>query len=277
MPRSRRLSLVPVPFLILLACLATPGLAQPSVRAPKGHLLIIGGNGTTDEIVKRAVSAGGGATGRVVIFPQASELPETGAEAVKTWTDAGFGHAVVADTKDPEAAIRLVREATFIWFPGGDQTRLMKAFENTDIPEAIRARYADGALVGGTSAGAAVMSRVMITGEADLQSITAGKTETAPGLGLLPRAIVDQHFLKRQRNNRLISAVLDHPGLVGVGIDETTAIFVTGNAFEVLGKNSVVVIDARKASAIQAPAGRLSSGRNLALSVLTAGMTFRLD
>ena len=142
MPRSRRLSLVPVPFLILLACLATPGLAQPSARAPKGHLLIIGGNGTTDDIVKRAVSAGGGATGRVVIFPQASELPETGAEAVKTWTDAGFGHAVVADTKDPEAAIRLVREATFIWFPGGDQTRLMKAFENTDIPEAIRASYA---------------------------------------------------------------------------------------------------------------------------------------
>ena len=279
MPRTSCLSRpwLLVPGVVLLTFLAAPVLAQPSPGVPRGHLLIIGGNGTTDDIVKRAVAAGGGATGRVVIFPQASELPETGAEAVKNWTDAGFGHAVVADTKDPDAAIRLVREATFIWFPGGDQTRLMKAFENTGIPEAIRARYAGGALVGGTSAGAAVMSRVMITGEADLQSITAGKTETAPGLGLFPRVIVDQHFLKRQRDNRLISAVLDHPDLVGVGIDETTAIFVTGDAFEVLGKNSVVVIDARKASVPPTPVGQLSSGRNLALSVLTAGMKYKLD
>src|SRR5450756_3012960 len=88
----------------------------------------------------------------------------------------------------------------------------------------------------------------MITGEADLQSITAGKTATAPGLALFPDAILDQHFLKRQRVNRLVSAVLDHPSLVGIGIDETTAIFVTGRSFEVLGKNSVVVIDGRKAA-----------------------------
>ena len=275
MSRSCRLS--PALAIVLSLCWSMPGRAQPATPAPKGHLLIIGGNGTSADIVGRALSAGGGAAGRVVIFPQASELAETGADAVKMWTDAGFGQAVVADPKDPAAAIRMVRDATFIWFPGGDQTRLMKAVENTGIPEEIRARYAEGALIGGTSAGAAVMSRVMITGEADLQSITAGKTETAPGLGLFPRAIVDQHFLKRQRVNRLISAVLDHPDLVGIGIDETTAIFVTGGAFEVLGKNTVVVIDARKAVAIQAPAGKLSSGRNLALSVLTAGMTYRFE
>jgi cyanophycinase len=275
MSRSYRVSLALA--IVFLVCWSMPALAQSPTPAPKGHLLIIGGNGTNDDIVARALSAGGGAAGRVVIFPQASELAETGADAVKMWTDAGFGRAVVADPNDPTAAIRLVRDATFIWFPGGDQNRLMKAFENTGIPDAIRARYSEGALVGGTSAGAAVMSLVMITGEADLQSITAGKTETARGLGLFPRAIVDQHFLKRQRVNRLISAVLDHPDLVGVGIDETTAIFVTGSAFEVLGKNSVVVIDARKAGAIQAPTGKLSSGRNLALTVLTAGMTYKLD
>ncbi len=263
--------------LALVTCCSVPGLAFPPSPAPKGHLLIIGGNGTTEEILHRAVSAAGGAQGRLAILPQASELAETGAEAVRMWTEAGVGHAVVVDIKDPATAIRTVRESTFIWFPGGDQNRLMKALENTGIPEAIRARYADGALVGGTSAGAAVMSRVMITGEADLQSITAGKTETAPGLALFPQVIVDQHFLKRQRVNRLISAVLDHPDLLGVGIDETTAIFVTGTLFEVLGKNSVVVIDARKAKVDPAPAGHLATGRNLALTVLTAGMTFRLD
>jgi cyanophycinase len=274
MPRSISLVLV----LAAALGLATPRPAHSATGAPKGHLLIIGGNGTTPRIVSRAVEAAGGKAGRVVIFPQASELPETGDNAVKTWTEAGVGTAVVADVTKPADAIALVRQATFVWFPGGDQTRLMKAFEGTGIPEAIRARFAEGALVGGTSAGAAVMSRVMITGDAfDLESVTAAKTDTKPGLGLFPEAIVDQHFLKRQRMNRLISAVLDHPNLVGIGIDEATALFVTARRFEVLGKSSVVVIDARKAAVDKTPASQLATGRNLKLSVLKEGMTFRLD
>jgi cyanophycinase len=271
----RRLSLLPVAVGLLL-CL--PAAASPMPPAqPKGHLLIIGGNGTTEDIVKRVVDTAGGTQGRVVIFPQASELPETGANAVKTWTEAGIGRAEVGDPKDPAAAIKAVKDATFIWFPGGDQNKLTAALANTGIPEAIRARYVEGALVGGTSAGAAVMSQVMITGEADLQSITTAKTETAPGFGLFPEAIVDQHFLKRQRVNRLISAVLDHPDLVGIGIDEATAIFVTGRSFQVLGKSSVVVIDARKASVDKTPAGQLATGRNLVMSVIKAGMTYSLE
>jgi cyanophycinase len=265
-------------WFVLSALLCLPVTARSSPPAsPKGHLLIIGGNGMTDDIVKRAVEAGGGAGGRVVIFPQASEVAETGPNAVTMWTEAGLGHAVIGDPADAAAAIKAVKEATFIWFPGGDQTKLMKAFEGTGIPEAIRARYAEGALVGGTSAGAAVMSHVMITGDAfDLQSITAQKTDTKPGLGLLPEAIVDQHFLKRQRMNRLISAVLDHPTLIGIGIDETTAIYVTGRSFEVLGKSSVLVLDARKASLGRTPAGGLSTGRDLTMSVLTAGMKYTI-
>jgi cyanophycinase len=121
------------------------------------------------------------------------------------------------------------------------------------------------------------MSAVMITGDADLQSITAGKTKTAVGFGLLPGAIVDQHFQKRQRMNRLISAVLDRPRLVGVGIDEKTAIIVTGGRrFEVLGESSVLVIDARRAVVGVKPDGELAAGTGLALHVLAPGMTFDL-
>jgi cyanophycinase len=267
----------PLPLVVALS-LCLPVVASPAPpAAPKGHLLIIGGNGTTDDIVKRAVEVSGGAKGRVVVFPQASELAETGPAAVKMWTAAGIGNAEVADVAKPADAIALVKQATFVWFPGGDQTKLMNVFEGTGIPEAIRASYESGALVGGTSAGAAVMSKVMITGDGyDLQAITAGKTDTKPGLGLFPEAILDQHFLKRQRTNRLVSAVLDHPDLVGVGIDETTAIFVTGQSFEVLGKSSVVVIDARKASVDKTPAGELATGRNLVMSVLKAGMSYSL-
>lgn len=267
--------LLPLALPALLAASARLAEAQPDV---KGHLLIVGGNGTTAEIVKRAVETAGGSTGLVAIFPQASELKETGDEAIAMWTRAGMGRAVKLDPKDPTAAIQAVKQASFIWFPGGDQVRLMNALTGTGIPEAIRARYAQGALVGGTSAGAAVMSRLMITGEADLKSITAGRTELADGLGLWPPAIVDQHFLKRQRNNRLISAVLDHPDLVGVGIDETTAVFVSGGRrFEVLGKNSVLVLDARAAAVDRTTAGDLATGRGVKLSVLKAGMTFDLD
>jgi cyanophycinase len=274
MLRSLSLSLVAAAAF----CLSAPGIAQSAPPAPKGHLLIIGGNGTTPDMMKRAVETAGGPAGQVVIFPQASELPETGENAVKMWREAGLPKAVVADPTRPSEAVAMVQASNFIWFPGGDQTRLMKALTGTGIPEAIQARYAAGALVGGTSAGAAVMSRVMITGDAfDLQSITAAKTDTKPGLGLLPDVIVDQHFLKRQRTNRLVSAVLDHPDLVGVGIDETTAIFVTGRRFEVLGKSSVVVIDARKAAVDRTPADQLATGRNLKLSVLKAGMTYSLN
>ncbi len=260
---------------LFAGALSSPALAA-SAAAPTGHLLVIGGNGTTPDIVEKALQAGGGSNGVVAVFPQASELPETGREAVATWKSAGFARAVELDPKDP-SVLKTVREATFIWFPGGDQSKLMGAFKGTGLPELIRARYMEGALVGGTSAGAAVMSALMLTGNADLQGIAAGATELVPGLSLWPEVIVDQHFLKRQRNNRLIAAVLDHPDLVGVGIDEKTAVFVSGRRFEVLGANSVVIVDARRARVDRVPAGSLATARGVRLSVLKAGMKYDLD
>jgi cyanophycinase len=243
---------------------------------PKGHLVVIGGGTIPDDVRGRVLELAGGAKAIVAVFPQASELPETGPEAVEVWKKAGASKVTALDVADRAAALAAIKEATLVWFPGGDQTRLMKAFENTGIAEAIRERYWQGATVAGTSAGAAVMSKVMITGnDMDLQAITARKTDTAPGLGLWPQVIVDQHFLKRQRHNRLLSAVLDHPDLVGVGIDESTAVVVSGSQFEVIGKSAVEVIDGRKATVTPTTAGEPIAGRNLAVHVLKAGM--RMD
>ena len=116
----------------------------------------------------------------------------------------------------------------------------------------------------------------MFTGDADLKALKAGATVIGKGLGLWPEALIDQHFLTRQRDNRLISAVLDRPALVGVGIDEGTAVVVQGTSFEVIGKSSVVVIDARGAQVDKTPAGGLVSGRGMKLSVLRAGQTYSL-
>lgn len=257
-----------VAFAAGLAAQATP---------PKGHLVVVGGGGVPDSVLQRALALAGGPSARVVVFPQASEEADTGDVAVAMWKKAGATDVRWLNLKDPAADARAVGAASIIWFPGGDQNNLMKAFAGTPVPDAIRARYAAGAVVGGTSAGAAVMSPIMLTGDADLQSITVAATKTAPGLGLWPGVIVDQHFLKRQRHSRSISAVMDHPDHLGIAIDERTAAIVSGTRFEVLGESSIVVLDARKAVIEPRAPGQLAAGRGILLHVLTNGMTFDLQ
>lgn len=290
----RRISLlVPLLSLPLLALLFLPaassasasdrGRARTSAPAPKGYLLIVGGGGTTDDMYARAIALGGGAQSRVLVFPQASELPDTGESAAEAWRENGAAETHVADTRDEGAALELVASASIIWFPGGVQTRLMAAL-GPRLPAAIRQRYQDGAVIGGTSAGAAVMSNVMLTGEVDggngddngLTFVRGHTVETSSGIGLVDWAIVDQHFLKRRRFQRLFSAVLDRPSLVGIGIDERTAVLVHGRGFEVLGESNVYVIDARKAHDVTGKQGTPNSARDVGLELLRHGMRFEL-
>jgi cyanophycinase len=149
----------------------------------------------------------------------------------------------------------------------------MKVIAGTGLADVIRARHRAGVAVGGTSAGAAVLSQSMITGDADLQSLAAGKTTVAPGLGLLPDVIVDQHFLRRQRQNRLTSAVLERPDQLGVGIDEATAAIFQNGTIEVLGRSAVVVIDARRAQVEPIVADRPVAARDVRVTILRDGMS----
>ncbi len=264
--------------------LGPPTEAASSVQ-PKGWLLIVGGGGTTSDMYKRAIDLGGGTASKVVIFPQASELPDTGESAAAAWRENGVDpqNVLVADIKkDEPGAVKALETATIIWFPGGVQKRLMDALGAT-LPQAIRKRYQEGAVVGGTSAGAAVMSGKMITGdfvsettdESGLGLVQASTVRTEPGLGLIDWAIVDQHFFKRRRFNRLLSCVLDnHAKLIGIGIDERTAILVHGTGFEVIGESNVLVIDARRASDVQDTEGLRQTGRGLQMSLLAHGMKF---
>jgi cyanophycinase len=204
---------------------------------PKGHLVIEGGGGAAAEmeITKRTLELAGGKKAKVLVIPQASSR-NYGLDAADRWKKAGAGDVAILDLSDPEKAVAAVMNADLVWMSGGNQRRLMHALKETGVPEAIRRRYREGAVIGGTSAGAAVMSKFMLSGD--------GIEE---GLGLWPEAIVDQHFLARYRFNRLLRAVLDRPELIGVGIDERTAVFFHGKSFEVVGDSSVLVLDARKA------------------------------
>jgi cyanophycinase len=252
--------------------LAAAGLfiiAVPAAQAP-GAIVAVGGGGTTPAIVQRTLELAGGSRAVVTVLPQSSAVEGAGDSSVKMWLDAGAKSARKIDFGDPDAKAA-IQTATLIWMPGGDQNRFMKTIAGTGLDDAIRERHRAGAVVGGTSAGAAVLSAAMITGDADLQSLSPGKTVLAKGLGLWPDAIVDQHFLRRQRNNRLLAAVIEHPRLIGVGIDEATAAILRNGRIEVVGRSAVVVFDARHAR-VEPPAAGPVAATGVALSVLREGM-----
>jgi cyanophycinase len=227
-------------------------------------------------IITRTIELSGGSRAIVAVLPQASATATAGDSGVATWLKAGAREAYKVDFADRAAARAAIERATLIWIPGGQQSRFMDAIAGTGLDELIRARRNAGAVVAGTSAGAAVMSKVMITGDADLKNVTAGGTVTREALGLWPEAIVDQHFLQRQRNNRLVSVVLDRPTLVGVGIDESTAVVVRGSRMEVIGRSSVIVIDARRAKVSDTAKAAVAAATGLTLHVLRTGMSLDL-
>lgn len=229
--------------IVLLSALAQ----TPMDSQPLGHLLIIGGGGTTEDMQQRALALAGGPKAKVLIIPQASGDLEGALSLVDWWRKIGANDIRLLDLDDPEAAREAIRSADLFWMRGGSQTRLFDALSKGGVLGEIRKRYQEGAVVCGTSAGAAVMSSVMIAGSEGRRGTPAADTpKMGAGLGLWPDVIVDQHFLQRKRINRLRRAVKDHPNLIGVGIDEKTAVLVNGREFEVLGVSDVIVLDSRK-------------------------------
>jgi cyanophycinase len=264
-------------WMVLASLLASESeTSSPRPAVPKGTLVAIGGGTTTVEIVDKTFELAGGRSAKVAIVAEAN--PETGTGSLEMWKRTGAKNVVLINVGQPAAAKASLNEASLIWMPGGLQGVFMNALRGTGLEDVIRRRYRDGAVVAGTSAGAAVMSKVMIGGRSDLDSLKAG---TAPylmdGLGLWPQVIVDQHFLQKGRFNRLALAAIDHSELVGIGIDEETAVIVRGQELEVIGENNVTVIDGRKAIREPVVKGNSIGVRNLKVHVLRAGMKYRLD
>jgi cyanophycinase len=270
-PRRIALALV-----ILLGVAAAPLLRFAAADTKTGALVLIGGGDTPPDVVSRTLALAGGAKAEVVVIGQASEAPDAGERSAQMWREAGAQRVVNLSLEDVAAARAAIDRATLIWMPGGDQARLVRRLEAAELTGAIRKRFAEGAIVGGTSAGAAAVSTAMMTGDADEESITAGATVLAPGLGLLEYAIVDQHALKRRRLNRLVAAVLDRPDLVGLAVDESTAALIFGRRIEVMGRTQVVVIDGRQAARIDVRRGEAQAATGIVMHVLRAGMKLEL-
>ncbi|MFN3555017.1 MAG: cyanophycinase [Bacteroidales bacterium] len=239
---------------LLLSCQQS-GDAFLDPSAPKGGLFIIGGGERPDALVMRMIEeAGVQNEGYVIILPMASELPDSAiiwsseqfiAHGVKDV----FGFNFQPDADIPPQWIDSLRRASLIYMSGGDQNKFMAIVKGNAIEEAIWDAYKSGAIIAGTSAGAAVMSYKMITGNelrnpdyrSTFRTIEAENMELDFGLGFLETAVIDQHFIWRSRHNRLFTLIMEYPQFKGIGIDESTAILVRGNQAEVVGISQVMV------------------------------------
>jgi cyanophycinase len=222
-----------------------------------GCLLIIGGAedkvGRTT-VLRRFVKLAGRRNARIVLIPTASAFPE---DVVKTYTRAfarlGAPEVVVVNPRSrpgaaDEALVHALDQATGIFMSGGNQLKLAQLFVGTPLADAIARAHQRGAVVGGTSAGASIMSQFMISLGADGVTPRQRTSQLTSGLGLLPGVIIDQHFDQRGRYGRLMSLVASSPNLLGVGIDEDTAAEVRdGRELTVVGSGAVFIIDARAA------------------------------
>ena len=220
-----------------------------------GSLLVIGGNEEKKgacRILRAFVELAGGDDARIVILTTATELPrEVGEEYREIFEDLGAGEVRVlhADTRkeaSSEEAVRAIREASGIFLTGGDQLRLTSILGGTDADCSILRAFHSGTIVAGTSAGASAMASTMIVSGDSADTATRSTVSLAQGMGLVEEVVIDQHFAQRGRMNRLLASVAQNPHLLGIGIDEDTAILVDSDGrCRVIGSQSVTVLDGR--------------------------------
>jgi len=258
------------------------------VGEARGWIVPIGGaeNKENDpHILQRFVALAGGDDANIVVIPTASQVNETGPRYQRLFSELGAGTVDVMDfdtrrdCHEPNRCERLAK-ATGIFFTGGNQLRLTTLLGGTPIARLIRQSNARGVTVGGTSAGASILSEHMIAFGDEGASPVSGSVRLAPGLGLTNRFVIDQHFRERDRLGRLLTALAYNPFAVGIGLDEDTAAFISPeNLLEVVGSGAVTVVDA--SALMYSSMDRVREGEavallGLTLHVLTEGTTFNL-
>lgn len=235
------------------------------------------------EVLMEFLRRAGGGEARILIFPQASERRDTGKEYVELFKSFGAGEAVSlefrtrAEAGTPEQ-VDLIRSATGIFFSGGTQMRLSVTLGGSALEPELIAAYRRGCILGGTSAGASILSKTMIAYGKGGPSPRERIVQFSAGLGFTDKFVFDQHFRQRDRLGRLMYAVATHPGTFGVGIDEDTAVILEDDAqVTVAGSGSVTIVDGNEIVATDVAEveerGAVAIS-NLRVHVLTKGCVF---
>lgn len=238
----------------LASAMAAPAAAQqvrnepPKVGPDHGSLVIVGGNLHDPAIYKRFIDLAGGPDAKIVIIPTAGGAPtyDKYDPALVPWRDNGARNLVLLHTYDRKVAdtdefVAPLEDADGVFFLGGRQWRLVDAYAGTKTEAAIRGVLDRGGVVGGSSAGASICGSFLVRGDTKSNTIMMGDHQV--GFGYLKNVAIDQHVLRRNRQFDLIGVVEAHPELLGIGLDENTAIIVHGDTFEVMGASYALVYD----------------------------------
>jgi len=236
-------------FAIVLFTTALGNAASLSaaVHGPdKGTLVIVGGNMQDPAIVKRFIDIAGGPDAPIVIIPTAGEDDDYDNywSGLRLWRENGAKNLTVIHTRDrkvadTEAFVKPIRAARGVFFGGGRQWRLADSYLNTLTHKELTALLNRGGVIGGSSAGASILTSFMVRGDTKSNEKMIG--DHTVGLGFLKNAAVDQHLLRRNRQFDMLEVIDKYPDMLGIGLDENTAIVVEGDQFDVIGQSYVVI------------------------------------
>lgn len=268
-----------LPILIMFMSLA---------HAQKGKLFIIGGGERSSALIADLVKTSElRSTDYIVILPMATSVPEESIAYISEQISEFSNNKIVSFNFSKKQAnnntnwIDSVKNARLIYVTGGDQNKFMEIVRDSKLYEAMHQAYRDGATISGTSAGAAIMSQIMITGSQKQDSksdsfreIKGDYVEFSSGMGFLKNVIIDQHFIMRSRYNRLLSVLYDHSDKTVIGIDEGTALVVSKNKARISGDSQVLVVNNPKNKKIM-PNGKVSF-KQANLSLYVHGQEFKL-
>src|SRR5829696_4506154 len=268
--------------------LSAPVASAPSRRVTQGPVMPVGGAEETEpggEILERFVDLAGGKKARIAIIPTASDDPQRSGDGYATLfremgvREADWLRVERREDANGEPSLSLLREATGLFITGGDQARLVELLVGTLVMECIRMRNADGVIVAGTSAGASILSALMMAGgtgvggDSNESAARKGMVDVVAGFGLLQDIIIDQHFSQRGRLGRLLSVFAGTPGLIGIGLDEDTAVLIDREGtLEAVGSNMVTIVDY-----FDRQDGEVLTITGSSLHVLAGGRQFDVD
>jgi cyanophycinase len=235
---------------ILTVVLAVTALGAQQVGPKSGALVIVGGAMRDPAIVMRFIELAGGTDAPLVIVPTAGEADSYDEywSGLRQFRDNGAKNLTVLHTRDPKVAdtetfVKPLTAARGVFFGGGRQWRLADAYLDTRVQRELQAVLDRGGVIGGTSAGATILGSFLVRGDTKGNELMVG--DHVAGFGFLKNSAIDQHLLRRNRQFDLIPVIEKRPELLGIGIDEDTAIVVEGDRFDVMGRGYVAIYDAK--------------------------------
>lgn len=235
-----------------LSCALAHGQGSAEVGPDKGTLVIIGGGGKSQAIIQRFIELAGGPDAPLVAIPTADDQDDKGERIAAFLRKSGSNQVTVLHTRDPKIAdteefVQPLRTAKGVWLGGGRQWRMADAYLGTRVVKELFAVLERGGVIAGSSAGATIQGSYLVRGAPEGNTIMMAAGHEV-GFGFLKDSAIDQHWATRRREQDLIPVIERHPKLLGIGLDEDTAIIVHGDRFEVMGRGPVGVYDAGNAA-----------------------------